>query len=515
MEILKFLKNRKIEIIHWICILVFFLFMFIYTYGNFYNDINDIGKDFYISSEILQGQVLYKDIYHIYGPLGYFINSIMLVLFGNTLNTFYCIGFLLSLLILISIYKITNLFCNKQIGFAIVLFIICSCTFYPSLSNWISPYTYSILYALVAILWAIYYMLKYLNSENSRFIHIAFLLYGFSISSKYEFLGFILVLLFVLKYKKVKRSEYLISLLCLSVFPVISLAVLFISGCNIQDLIFAINYCSIEASKSSIENFYRFVGFIPTVNMYKNILHPNFYFFWGPLVILSVITLIIEHIKRMEIKVKLLNISAILLSLKTFFFVNLLIYGTFFLPLLFVNLVVFLYKLTNKKTILLVIICLFASLYFIHDIYIDHHFRFRTIQTEKGIIKLNPTMAEAVEEILHFSKNETTKEDSILYIPEGITLNYITGKNSDGYLYQTTLPVVNALGVDWIINRLEEKKYNYIVFSNTMYLHYGQSSFKESWGKEIYEKIQENYQKYKTIGNKYIEYEIYKIKNNE
>ena len=82
--------------------------MFIFTYGNLYNVHSDIGREFYIPSQMLKGEVLYKDIYNIYPPLGYFINTAIIKIFGNFFITFYLIGLLLSVLILIPVYKLAK-----------------------------------------------------------------------------------------------------------------------------------------------------------------------------------------------------------------------------------------------------------------------------------------------------------------------------------------------------------------------------------------------------------------------
>ena len=94
------MKNKFIEfitkydILYIFIILIFAISGFILFYGNIYSPYSDIGREFYAAQQITNGNVLYKDIFNVYAPLGYQINAIALLMFGNKLNRFYLAGFM-------------------------------------------------------------------------------------------------------------------------------------------------------------------------------------------------------------------------------------------------------------------------------------------------------------------------------------------------------------------------------------------------------------------------------------
>ena len=163
-------KLNKIPVgyIYSVILFAIIIILFISTYGNIYNAHSDIGREFYIPSQMLKGQVLYKDIFNIFPPLGYFINAFFLKIFGDNVNTFYFIGLVLSIFILVPLYKLTKKYCDSLTAFLVTLTIVITCMFYPSLSNWITPYSYSVLYSLASIVWAIYFLDKYIDDENYK-----------------------------------------------------------------------------------------------------------------------------------------------------------------------------------------------------------------------------------------------------------------------------------------------------------------------------------------------------------
>ena len=113
---------------------VFFIFaisafLFFLFYGKQDVYLVDVGREAYIPWQMLKGQLLYKDIFNVYGALGYQINAILYYIFGVHLNTLYFAGFFNSLIILYSVFFIfihEELFYQikkSKILFRILLFI--------------------------------------------------------------------------------------------------------------------------------------------------------------------------------------------------------------------------------------------------------------------------------------------------------------------------------------------------------------------------------------------------------
>ena len=97
------MKN-KTDILYLFLIISFAIFSFVLFKENIYSPYSDIGREFYITEQIKEGAILYKDILNVYSPLGYWTNALITKLLGNNLNIFYGIGLVLSILTLIPIY---------------------------------------------------------------------------------------------------------------------------------------------------------------------------------------------------------------------------------------------------------------------------------------------------------------------------------------------------------------------------------------------------------------------------
>ena len=108
--------NNKIAII--IIFIISFIGFLIFS-NNIYSPYSDIGRELYIPCQIAQGEVLYKDIFCIYPPMGYIINGFIVKIFGAKLLIFTLIGYILSLLSLIACYFISEKYTDKKTALAL------------------------------------------------------------------------------------------------------------------------------------------------------------------------------------------------------------------------------------------------------------------------------------------------------------------------------------------------------------------------------------------------------------
>ena len=84
-EILK--ENKYLIALCALCIAGLALFL-----GHYSEFLIDVGREIYYPERILQGDILYKDLFDIYGPLAYQFNAILYKLFGAKLSTLYGAG---------------------------------------------------------------------------------------------------------------------------------------------------------------------------------------------------------------------------------------------------------------------------------------------------------------------------------------------------------------------------------------------------------------------------------------
>ncbi len=111
----------------------------------------DTGHELEITTRILNGQVLYRDVQtpYSYGPLSYYVNAFLLSAFGNRIETFYCAGLFSSLLLLVLVHQLFQPWVAKPLAELVVFVVLVHCIFEKALGNFIFPYTYAATYAQV------------------------------------------------------------------------------------------------------------------------------------------------------------------------------------------------------------------------------------------------------------------------------------------------------------------------------------------------------------------------------
>ena len=235
---------------------------------------SDSSREMYVPMAMNNGDVLYKDIFNVYAPLGYQLNALLIKLFGENLRTFYFAGFINSTFILFGLFYILKLFIKRSsvLIFCILFSIMTMCIYTVTQTNYIFPYSYSLVYALNSFVWSLIGLLYYIRSDNKLFLYLSFFFYGMSICFKYEFIPFGLVLFLFLIFKKVNFKTIALCFLSFLIIPIISLSALFIQGVSFYDLKQAIIYMIMLSKANSVKVLYTYLGFIPTISSIKVLL---------------------------------------------------------------------------------------------------------------------------------------------------------------------------------------------------------------------------------------------------
>ena len=159
-------KENKYLILLWVlCIAGLVIFC-----GHYSNILIDFGREVYYPEQILEGKVLYKDLFNIYGPLSYQINAVLYKIFGAKLSTLYGAGWVCSILAVSGIYIIAQKFLSKFLSFCIGFFTISVCVATTCIFNFHFPYSWAVLYGLISFLFSLYFLLKY-NDDKKSFNH--------------------------------------------------------------------------------------------------------------------------------------------------------------------------------------------------------------------------------------------------------------------------------------------------------------------------------------------------------
>ena len=512
---------------HWQLILFNFLILLIFTvfYGHFGNIMVDSFREAYIPKQMINGQVLYKDIFCVYPPLAYLINSVLMLIFGAKLSVLYFVGLILTFGITNLLFAITNKFLPKAYSLSIILFTISVSLLSNNVFNFIFPYSYGIMYGILFVLSSVYFCLI------GKF-RLSYLMYMLAICSKYEFI-FLLPVLFWYSGKK----EFIKSLPIIIVTPIIVFAPLFIMGLKFDDLANIFELVITMSSTKTLYWFYSISGltfrpelvpiyglnflkfFIPLIFMYY-FRHPllvvltaiYFWFAVSPAILIYifplVILLFIFNYKNLNYNKKFVILSSLLVSIKLFSALTFQSYGVYFVP--FALLSLFIASPRRYKKSLMIIIFILSLIFGIKNIQLLSEKNIK-ISSQRGVIYSTDFYGYAVNELINFVQNETNPDDKILVFPEGTITNFMSGRNTDNKLYSLIPLYVETFGEENIIKKLESSKPEYIAICNYDTSDYYYSYFGQDYAKEIYNFILSEYKPIKQIGKGFI-FIIFKLK---
>jgi len=575
------LKNYQILIIIFcINLLLFYVF-----YSNAFV-FSDFSREVYIPMAMNKGDVLYKDIFNVYFPLGYQINAFLISIFGINLRTFYFAGFINSTLILFGLFFILKLFIRKGslIIFCILFFIITANIYAVSQTNYITPYSYSLVYALNSFIWALAGILYFLRNNKNIFLYSAFFFFGISIICKYEFIPFIFILLSVLIYKKTSWKTNLICAFAFAIIPILSITDLLLKGVSFNELKEAITYMILLSKAKSVKILYTYLGFIPTFASLKVLaeyfikvffvimllfipiinskfsskikaaclitevlvilclfyflikiftVSNAFYFNWiGLFSLLLFACFCLKLLKKskenaINIQDKLFFVlftSTILCSYKCIFNISFNSYGTYYFPLIFICCILYFYiykqkQLRNTKQKYIAYILLILLIYGAGTLYYNSNslraknvFGFCRVNIENTELSPGIEQIEAIYETVNYIKENTKKEDTVLVLPEGAIINFLTDRKSNNKYYYLIPPNIEIFGEEKIFNDLQENLPDYLVIQPMSYNNFQETFFCESFGTKICSLIPKYYEKPKVFGKDFW-LAVYKKKN--
>lgn len=518
----------------------------------------DTGREFYIPWQMLKGQVLYKDIFNIYGPLSYQINALSFFIFGQKITSLYVLGMLNSFVILVSLYLISREFLDKLFSSLIAIFVMYSSVFTLNLFNFNLPYSFAMPYSFCAFLLAVLFLIKYVKDPKPLYSYVSCFFCGVSFATKYEFSSFLVVIAYVLfVLKPLPKKEILKSFGMFLIVPFLSYSILFFQGLRFNDLFHTISIIKKMSQCKSLDYIYTFVSgtyfnpkiFYNVINHFlilagfffvlfsfesitKNIQKKQLKFLIGfVFVFLSVITvffvkvsgfgffpvlnflLLILCFKSLQKSPAelVLMLSALVASLKTFFALNIFVYGSYVIPLLLVSIIVFFTvgfkRLFNNEFLnnaikhsITILLCAFIFyLAFIQSFSLSQ--KNALLKTAKGNIYEDSSIVSAYTDLIDFIDTKTKKSDKVIILPETPLVNFLTDRDSDNY-YNSLIPIyVEAFGEKNIINHFRESKPEYIVFNNRDSSDYGARYICRDYALGFCSFVKDNYTSVKIIQN--------------
>ncbi len=509
--------------------------------------IYDIGREAIIPQLILEGKILYKEIFAMYNPLSYQINAVLYYFLGTSLNTIYSICLVNTYLIFLGGYILSRQIMTVFSSGVVCLIMLSSCI----LCVYLFPYSFGIVYALCAFIYFALFSVLYLKSTEGKtkriYSYIASFLMGLSLAFRFEYVLAYIPFFILLVYKKSSFKQIIVNLTLLFMPSIISWGVLFLQGFNIQDfqnyLNFGINLFASEEQKSfqkggaspfalfehlsftlciAVLFFTTFfvndktLKLIKSLTSYKKVLAIFFYLlFYAAITMLIVklflyrffaitclicIYIAIVTFKKNDTKnncIFLLSLFGILSSVRVgclyYHF-----YSIFYIlvPIIacyayFIDSKMNFLRSENKKNI--VIFLIIISL--INISYFSFKMLFLVkITTPCGNIYAEENVAKVYNSAINWINKNTKPDESILVLPEAPMLNFMTNRQTLSKYYQLLPNHIKAIGgEEKIIKDFVVNPPDYIFIQSIDYHGYGKNYFGIDFGKDIFIYIINNY----------------------
>jgi 4-amino-4-deoxy-L-arabinose transferase-like glycosyltransferase len=168
------LMLKKILINHSaiLIIILAYLFFTIRYWRRWGDIIVDYGREVYIPWCIYKGNVLYRDIDYINGPLAPYINALWFNISGSSITTLFIYNLIIIAILTYLIFNFIRKTCDKTTATLSCLVFLMLFAFSPSpTNNFISPYDHDLTYGFFFAVLMIYFLFNY--QSHPRLIKIA------------------------------------------------------------------------------------------------------------------------------------------------------------------------------------------------------------------------------------------------------------------------------------------------------------------------------------------------------
>lgn len=499
------IKNN-IDFKYLIFIWIAFVLAVLKTYGHHGDILIDCGREVYYPTQILLGKVLYKDLFNIYGPFSYLFNASLFKLFSINLKILHISGIVGAFSIINLLYFIARRFLPHFLSFSIVVFTISIGVLNLNVFNFIFPYSYAMLYGLVAFLFSLFSLLKYTENNSKLLFFLSCIFAGIAIANKYEFIPYILVLIFAgVKSRNFKWTDYFYSLFCLGLVPLLCLTFLFLQGLNFDNLVQHLLVLNNMMHTQTLKYFYASQGVyfnkqaisLIIINFLKVVLplslavyflirnnklltllsaiisvllvlclNPSVFIFL-PVLLLVLLIVNFKNVDNNQ-ALLILVLSTFSISAKVFWGVATLSYGVFFVSLFLISTLAVInsFHLNKKANTVIAFYFIILALFFAYKNLSTFKAKNCLLETTRGNIYIDQKYCSATKDLISYINKNTNDNDKIVIFPEGTFINFLTQRESDSY-YNSLIPLYfETFGEQSWINHFNTSKPDYIVFNN-------------------------------------------------
>jgi 4-amino-4-deoxy-L-arabinose transferase-like glycosyltransferase len=135
---------------------------------------------------LMNGELLYRDVYYLYPPFSPYFNSMLYRIFGARLDVLQACGAICAVLVVLMCYRIARRLMTPSESALAVIAVTVVCVFKPA-GNLIWPYAFAALHSMVFALGALLLALRYAENERRRELVAAGVLIGLAAVTKQEF----------------------------------------------------------------------------------------------------------------------------------------------------------------------------------------------------------------------------------------------------------------------------------------------------------------------------------------
>jgi hypothetical protein len=168
--------------------------LFRYTWAHWGDFQLDCGREVYVPAAILQGKLLYRDIWYMYGPLAPYVQSGLFRIFGIHMNVLYGFGLTLAIGVALVTFEIGRRLTLGVIASLVTPLFFLAEAFHPFIFNFAFPYSYAACLGSFLGLACLYFVLRHCSTRRSSYLACAALLGGLVLLTKQE-IGYACLLL--------------------------------------------------------------------------------------------------------------------------------------------------------------------------------------------------------------------------------------------------------------------------------------------------------------------------------
>ena len=507
--------------------IIFLIFSLIY-FGKTGNMLIDFSREAYIPYQITQGNTLIKNIFLIYGPFGYILNSILYKSFGSNINILLILSHILSYISLIIFYTISLKFIKKKEAIILSMLFVGASIFSNSTFSFVLPYSYSTLWAYAA---SYITYLSYLKNKQK----LLFLTLGFIAINRFELFILLTIFFVAIKlYEKKFKNKY--DVCFIFIFPFINFIYCLTKKISFEDIKTNLFYIKEMVSTDAISYLYKSIGvFIQKEYLIQNLsvlilitlvlaISNNIYnknykytsisiftilllflnlnnFFNLSIIPILVLGIILYKKNKLDIKEISLIIFTIIINLKSLLKINPLSYANFGYIFAILALYVLLKKITNKEWLYTFFLIFTILITLINFKYNFSHKKYKTLLFPE--IKLTINDSKLFNKTNDYIIKNVKKDENFIVVPEGQIFNLIHKKPWNFYNSTFTPLDFETFKESNIIKKLKENKTTYIIFYPRNTKEYGAQTICYDYGVNFCTYIMDNYHRTAIIDDVY------------